>query len=276
MFKFWDSTKIHTHRLNQWCFILLICSICLSGVFCSKEQGNAGDQWINLINDNSLQGWTIKFAGHELNDNYKNTFRIDGGVLKVCYDQYEQFDNKFGHIFYKDKFSHYILRAEYRFVGEQVAGAPEWAYRNNGLMLHSQSPQSMTLDQAFPISIEVQILGGNGKDDRPNGNLCLPGTDVVMDGILITDTCTNSNSGTFHGDQWVTVEAEVHGNDLIRHKVNGEVVMEYERPQLDAKDPVAQTLIKNGDKMLREGYIALQAESCPIEFRKLEILVLEE
>ena len=276
MFKLQDSTKNHIHRLNQWCFILLICSICLLGVFCSKEQGNTGDQWINLINDNSLQGWTIKFAGHELNDNYKNTFRVEDGVLKVCYDQYEQFDNKFGHIFYKDKFSHYILRAEYRFVGEQVAGAPEWAYRNNGLMLHSQSPQSMTLNQIFPISIEVQILGGNGKDDRPNGNLCLPGTDVVMDGMLITDNCTNSSSGTFHGDQWVTVEVEVHGNDLIRHKVNGEVVMEYERPQLDANDPVAQTLIKNGDKMLREGYIALQAESSPIEFRKLEILVLEE
>ena len=33
---------------------------------------------------------------------------------------------------------------------------------------------------------------------------------------------------------------------------------------------------QGGEKMLREGYIALQAESHPIEFRKVEILPLDE
>ena len=56
-----------------------------------------------------------------------------------------------------------------------------------------------------------------------------------MNGKLVTPHCNNSTSKTFHGDQWVTVEVEVHGNKLIRHRVNGEKVFEYEQPQLDER-----------------------------------------
>ncbi|HQH73694.1 MAG TPA: DUF1080 domain-containing protein, partial [bacterium] len=134
----------------------------------------------------------------------------------------------------------------------------------------------MRKDQEFPVCIEVQILGGNGKDERPTGNLCTPGTNVVMGGQLITQHCTNSTSKTYHGDQWVTVEAEVHGGAIIKHKINGEVVLEYEQPQLDENDPDGKSLIKNGNKLLEEGYISLQSESHPVDFRKVEILVLDE
>jgi hypothetical protein len=240
------------------------------------EKGQKLDGWISLFNGKDLKEWKIKIAGHEVNDNYKNTFRVENGILKISYTGYEQFDDKFGHIFYKDKFSHYILRVEYRFVGDQVPGGPDWAYRNNGLMLHSQSPESMSKDQRFPVSIEVQLLGGNGLDERSTGNVCTPGTHIVIDDQLITDHCTGSNSKTYHSDQWVTVEVEVLGNTVIKHMVNGEIVLEYNNPQLDDEDPDAQKLIKGGNKMLDEGYIALQAESHPIEFRKIDILPLSK
>jgi hypothetical protein len=149
-------------------------------------------------------------------------------------------------------------------VGEQCPGGPGWAFRNNGIMAHGQSPESMKKDQDFPDSIEVQMLGGNGTDKRSTGNLCTPGTHVVMDGKLITQHCISSSSKTYHGDQWVTIELEVHGNEIIRHIINGEVVLEYERPQLD------------DGTLLSEGSISLQAESHPTEFRKVEILLLEE
>jgi hypothetical protein len=97
-----------------------------------------------------------------------------------------------------------------------------------------------------------------------------------MGGKLITQHCNSSRSKTYHGDQWVTLEAEVHGSSLIRHKVEGQTVLEYEQPQLDPSDPDASKLISNGDKLLRTGYICLQAESHPVEFRKVEILVLDE
>jgi hypothetical protein len=241
------------------------------------EQDNAdGNRWISLFNGKNLDGWKVKITGHELNDNYGNTFRVENGILKVSYDQYDKFGGKFGHLFYEDTFSRYILRLEYRFVGDQTPGGPGWAFRNSGIMIHGQSPESMTKDQSFPVSIEVQLLGGNGTDERSTGNLCTPGTHVVMDGELVTRHCIGSRSKTYHGDEWVTMEVEVHGNSSIKHIVNGQVVLEYEMPQLDEKDADARKLIAGEDKMLHEGSISLQAESHPVEFRKVEILPLEQ
>jgi hypothetical protein len=232
------------------------------------------DRWISLFNGKDLTGWTVKIKGHERGDNFGDTFRVENGVMKVAYDGYDDFGGKFGHIFYKDKFSHYILRVEYRFVGDQCRGGPGWALRNSGAMIHSQPVESMGKDQNFPVSIEVQFLGGDGKAERPTGNLCTPGTHVVIGGELITRHCTNSRSKTYHGDQWVTAEVEVRGNARIKHKIGGEIVLDYEQPQLDDKDADARPLIKDGQKVLSEGYIALQAESHPIEFRKVELLPL--
>ena len=232
--------------------------------------------WIQLFNGKNLDGWKVKIKGYELGNNFGNTFRVEDGILKVAYDQYEKFDGRFGHLFHEETFSHYRLRVEHRFVGTQSPGGPGWAIRNSGLMLHGQSPESMRKDQDFPVSIEVQLLGGNGNDNRPTANLCTPGTNVVMDGKLVRRHCTNSRSKTYHGEQWVTVEVEVRGNATIRHTIDGEVVFDYEKPQLDERDPDARKLIRNGDKMLHEGTISLQAESHPVEFRKVEILRLKD
>ena len=145
-------------------------------------------------------------------------------------------------------------------------------------MLHCQPPESMRQDQGFPVCVEVQLLGGNGTDERSTANVCTPGTHIVMDDELVTRHCNGSRSETYHGDQWVTVEVEVRGNGVIKHIIDGETVLEYEKPQLDENDGDAKKLIEanNGDNMLHEGYISLQAESHPVEFRKVEILPLEE
>lgn len=235
-------------------------------------------KWIQLFNGKNLEGWQAKITGHELNDNFGDTFRVEDGLLKVSYDRYDQFDGQFGHLFFSKKFSHYRLRAEYRFVGEQIPGGPAWAIRNSGLMLHCQAPETMTKDQKFPVSIEVQLLGGLGRGDRPTANLCTPGTHVVMDGKLVKRHCTSSRSKTYDGDQWVTVEVEVHGDQTIKHIVEGETVLEYSKPQLDEADPDAKKLIHKaaGALLLDGGYISLQSESHPIEFRKVELLPLEE
>ncbi len=263
----------HTCRLLLVLYIVL--GIALSS-YAAEQTKPADGRWISLFNGKNLDGWTPKITGYDLGDNFGNTFRVEDGVLKVSYDQYDKFGGKFGHIFYKEKFSRYRLRLEYRFVGEQVAGGPGWAFRNNGIMIHCQSPESMTKDQNFPVSIEVQLLGGNGKDKRSTGNLCTPGTHVVIKDQLVTRHCISSRSKTYHGDQWVKAEVEVHGNGLIKHIINGEVVLEYERPQLDEKDADARKLIKGDNVMVSEGYISLQAESHPTEFRKIEILPLEQ
>ena len=222
----------------------------------------AGEAWVQLFDGESLDGWTVKIRGYEVGDNFADTFRVEDGVLRVAYDGYEQFEGRFGHLFFDAELTHYRLRVEYRFTGDQVPGGPGWAFRNSGAMLHGQTPESMGVDQEFPDSIEVQLLGGNGTDPRTTANLCTPGTHVVMDGELVKRHCTDSTSETYHGDQWVTVEVEVRGNELIEHFVSGTSVLRYSEPQLDDGTP------------LRGGTISLQSESHPIEFRRVELLDL--
>src|SRR5262249_26335296 len=149
-----------------------------------------------------------------------DTFRVEDGVLKVSYDKYKEFDGQFGHLFYKDRFSHYVIRVEYRFVGEQCKGGPGWALRNSGIMFHCQSPESMRKDQEFPVSIERRLRGGPGRGERPTASVGTPGTNIVTDGKLIPRHCTNSTSKTYRGDQWVTAEVEVHGSGKVKHVIN--------------------------------------------------------
>jgi hypothetical protein len=256
---------------------ILCCALAAALCGCTTSRDSSSEpRWISLFNGKNLDGWTPKIAGYELGDNHGDTFRVEDGVLKVAYDKYDRFDNTFGHLFYKDSFSHYRIRLEYRFTGRQTPGGPDWAFRNSGIMVHCQPPRTMTKDQSFPVCIEVQLLGGDGKNERSTGNLCTPGTHVVIKDKLVTQHCIDSSSPTYHGDQWVTAEVEVHGNNAIRHVINGQVVLDYSQPQLDDGDADAQRLLKAGaDKTVREGYISLQAESHPVEFRKIELMPLE-
>jgi len=233
-------------------------------------------EWVSIFNGKNLKGWTPKIKGQPAGENFHNTFHVEDGLLKVGYKGYGEFAKQFGHIFYKAKVSHYKVRVEYRFVDEQLKGGPGWAWRNSGIMLHCQDPKTMRVDQDFPVSIEVQLLGGKEKGKRTTANLCTPGTNVVMDGKLQTRHCFNSNSKTFRGDQWVTVEVEVHGGETIKHFVNGEQVMAYSKPQYDPRDADAKKLVKGDALGLKEGYISLQSESHPVEFRKMELMMLED
>ena len=232
-------------------------------------------EWIQLFNGKNLDGWDVKITGYELNDNFGNTFRVEDGMIKVRYDGYQKFDSNFGHIFYNQKFSYYVIAVEYRFVGEQVSGGPNWALRNSGVMLHSPPASSMPKDQDFPISIEVQLLGGSGTGERATANLCTPGTNVEMNGKLFTQHCVNSSSKTYHGDQWVRVETVVLGDQEIRHIIDGKTVLSYQKPQIGGGSVSNfKPEFKKDGTLLSEGYISLQSESHPIDFRKVELLML--
>lgn len=242
---------------------------------CAAQRPAANNKWIQLFDGKDLNNWVVKIKGYPLGDNFGNTFRVEDGLLKVRYDQYKTFDERYGHIFYNKKFSYYIIAAEYRFTGDQTPGGAKWAYRNNGIMIHCQDPKTMGLNQDFPISLEVQLLGGNGKDERPNANVCTPGTYIVKDGKLITVHSVNSSSKTFHGDQWVRVEALVLGDSLIRHYANGIPVLEYNKPQIGGGNVINfDPKVKVDGTPLKDGFISLQSESHPTEFRKVELFDL--
>ncbi len=233
------------------------------------------EEWVSLFNGRDIDAWKVKIAGYEPGINYANTFRVRDGLIVVDYAEYDEFGERFGVLVYPDPYSYYKLAVEYRFTGEQLPDGPEWAYRNSGVMIHSQSAESMLRDQDFPISIEVQLLGGNGQEERTTANLCTPGTNVVMEDNLETRHCINSVSQTYHGDGWVRIEIEVLGAGKITHRIDGITVLEYEQVQIGGGSVSGHdsSLVVDG-QLLSGGYISLQSESHPVEFRSVELLNL--
>lgn len=247
--------------------------LCLSSQL--NAQPHFARKWVQLFNGKDLKGWTPKIRGYDLGDNFGNTFRVVNGAIQVNYDHYKTFDDRFGHLFYKTPFSYYLLAVEYRFVGKQTPGAPGWAYKNSGIMLHCQPPQTMLKNQDFPISIEDQLLGGDTTGERSTCNVCTPGTNIEMDGKLETKHCINSTSKTFRNDVWVRAEVLVLGDSIIKQIVNGDTVLVYEKPQLGGGNVTDfDPSVKKDGQLLQSGYISLQSEGHPVEFRKVEIIDL--
>ena len=262
-------------RITLWCAPLLLIALLIMDACSPAAEDPDKEVWISLFDGSDMDNWVPKFAGFDLGVNHNNRFVFKDSLLSVRYAVKDSFKGNFGHLFYKEKFSHYRLRARYRFVGDQMTGGPGWAFRNNGLMLHCQDPESMGLEQDFPISLELQLLGGDGIHPRTNANLCTPGTNVVLGDSLFIPHCINSNSGTYHGDRWVDVEALVLGDSLIQHILEGKVVMEYRKPTIGggAISGYKESAYREGAP-LNEGLISIQAESHPIDFKSIELLNL--
>lgn len=231
--------------------------------------------WLELFNGKNLDGWVVKIAGHELGDNFGDTFRVQDGVIQVRYDKYPEFGNRFSHLFYKKSFSYYRLQMEYRLVGEQMKDGPSYARLNSGVMIHSQAPESILKNQDWPISVEAQFLSNDGNLKRPTMNVCTPGTEIYQNGEMVKAHCTNSTSKIYRGEDWLKVEVEVLGGERVRHFIDGQVVLQYEKPSIGGGvargfDPA----VKQDGKLLTEGYIGLQSESHPVDFRNIRLLNL--
>lgn len=252
-------------------FILMI------SISCSTIKPKHDPQWVDLFNGKNINDWNVKINHHDYGENFANTFRVEDGMIKIRYDQYGAYNEQFGHLYYKKPFSHYRLLVEYRITGDWKKDAPEYTISNSGIMFHSQDPKTMPKDQDWPISIEYQLLAGldDGKP-RPTGNMCSPGTDVIYNGKIDSRHCIDSKSKTYRKEEWVTAEIIVLGDSLITHLVNGDTVLQYSKPQIGGGvvnnyDPV----IKIDGKALKEGFIALQSEGQPVDFRKVKIMILD-
>ena len=270
-------------RFSLWAVFVISLTSCQTQVDNQQDQ----EEWIPLFNGVDLTGWTIKMSGFPLNENYKETFVVEDSMIRIKYDNYETFEEAYGHMYYEKPFSWYKIRFDYRFVGEQTLGGAIWNVRNSGIMLHSQSAESNEFDQNFPVSVELQLLGGLNEGERTTANVCTPGTAVMMGDTVNFHHCINSTSQTYHGDQWVHVEAVVKGGESMDFIVEGDTVLSFQRPQIGGgfinKQSAWEThgitrdiemwTAREGE-ILTEGYIALQAESHPIDFKNIELLDL--
>lgn len=257
-------------------FLMLVSVGTLILLSCNSKNISTGpkdkEKWVSLFNGKDLNHWIPKIAGHKMGDNFGNTFRVHNGILSTRYNAYDSFNSRFGALYFDKKFSNYRLRVEYRFTGNLTPGAPSWGFRDGGIQYHCQPPATVGLDQPFPVCLEYNLLGGNGKDERPTGEICAAGIYVEIDGKRNASYCTPpSVKKTFAGDQWVTAEIEVR-NGRITHFVNGEQILQFENPRYDSTNAIAKTFIVNANDIVKEGYISLQSNSHPMDFRKIEII----
>ena len=270
---------------EKWNLLLVLFLTTLVGLSCGDEKSkgkseNPGakiqtvePEWTSIFNGKDLEGWTIKINGYPFGENYGNTLRVEDSILKIRYDAYgPEFKNRFGTVYYDKKLTNYRLKVEYRFVGETAPGAPEWGFRDSGIQFHGQPPATQQLDQAFPVCLEYNFHGGNGTDERPLGAACANGMFFVYKGDKNETTCIPAEvSKTFHGDQWVMAELEVKG-DQITHYVNGEKILSYSNPTYNTENAIAKSHINQEDAKVTGGYISLQSNSHPIDFRTIELI----
>ena len=249
--------------------VALVVGVALSS---NTHAAEGKQEWHSLFNGKDLAGWTVKIAHHPLGENYANTFRVDDGAIKVSYDGYSKFENRFGHLYTNQPYSRYVLRLEYLITGQGINDAPHWAKLNSGVMIHAQSPLSMRVEQGFPVSMEFQFLAAKATAGTQTANAVTPGTNLVLNGKLLTDHIIDSKSKLYPLDEWVTAEVEVRGDEEVIHRINGVEVLRYQQPQLDPTDKDAQNLLSSGAPLrLSFGHIALQAEGQPIWFRNIKI-----
>lgn len=281
------QTKLNDMKWIIYFILIIVLGSCKSNTTIINTNS---EEWTSLFNGKDLTNWDIKIANYAINDNYKNTFLVEDGMIRINYNEYDTFDDAFGHMYYKESYSHYKLRFDYRFVGEQTDGGASWNVRNSGIMLHSQSAQSNDFGQGFPVSIELQLLGGLGTEDRTTGNVCTPGTAVMMGDTINYNHCINSTSKTYHGDQWVSAEAIVLGGESMQFIIDNDTVLVFQKPligggfisqeyqgkdwdQFGVDKGKSKWISKEGE-ILTEGYISLQAESHPIDFKNITLLNL--
>ena len=234
--------------------------------------------WRPIFDGSSLAGWTPKITGQALGTDPRRTFSVRNGAIVVSYSGYHgRFAGQFGHLAYAKPVGAFRLRFEYRFTGNYLADVEGWQHANSGVMVLAQPPATMARDQKFPVSIEVQLLGADGAKPRSTGNLCTPGTNIVIAGKLETEHCINSSSATFANGRWIQAEVEVDRRGNVVHRIERKPVLAYSAPQLDPADEDARPLIAKagGQLKLTRGYLYLQSEGHPVEFRKIQLMELD-
>jgi hypothetical protein len=238
---------------------------------CEKRHHDNNEGWIKLFNDKDLSDWVVKINHYDVGDNFDSTFAVKDGMIQVRYNHYGNYDDRFGHLFYKTPFSKYHLKLEYRFTGTLQPGAPDFTILNSGVLFHSQDPKSILKNQDWPIAVEMQFLAGLGDGmPRPTGNMCSPGTDIVFQGTKYDGHCLNSTSKTYDKNEWVKAELIVLGDSLITHVINGDTVLQYSKTSMGGGVSTGydSTVFQSG-KAIKSGYIGLQSEGQPIDFRNV-------
>ncbi|MEC3909214.1 DUF1080 domain-containing protein [Sphingobium sp. CR2-8] len=230
-------------------------------------------RWEPIFDGKSLDGWTPKITGRAVGEDPLHMFVVQDGAIRVSHANYKSFNGEFGHLFWKAPLKAFRVRFEYRLFGQSLPGIKVWQSTNSGLMFHAQAPETMRRDQDFPVSLEMQLLATPRPTEEPSGNVCTPGTTVVFQGKRDPRHCILSSAPLLPAGRWTKAELEVLPSGQVTHFIDGKPVLQYSDIELDPDYEDAKPLIAaaGGVLSLKQGYIALQGEGHPIEFRHIAL-----
>jgi hypothetical protein len=233
--------------------------------------GGANDGWIKIFNGVDLTGWKAKITHYAYGDNYANSFRVEDGKIRVVYSDYQPYtwQGRFGLLYWDKPLKKYQVRLEYHFYGQQIPDPPGWGLRNSGLMIFGEDPAGVGKDVDFPRILELQLLAHDNSGNTSNGNLCpLGGASAIIGGDRKSGGCVGSTSKPFvqnplfQNDDWIKVLADVDpaGDTKLYFEGDnsGNPVLVFSQPQANGA-------------ALDGGYLAIQSESFPVEFRNIEL-----
>jgi hypothetical protein len=261
------------------CAIIAAFACGCAATVATTEHQQPARKWQPLFDGRTLNGWTPKVVGYPAGEDPLQTFRVKDGVIYVSYDKYGgKMDGRWAHLFYKEPFKAFHLSLDYRFVGEEMLPLRPTPV-NSGVMFDSQSPESMALGQGYPIAVEGQLLGAYpAGPPRFNGSFCTMGTKIFGQdkdlGHCVASSVAPASMGT-----WVHYELEVTADGHASESIDGKSTVSVDRVELDpsfTRFPIKNLIeAANGRLQLNGGYIALQSEGHPIEFRNIRIMPLD-
>ena len=253
------------HHFMTMLLVLSLAAASFSACSAHAAEPTVG-KWIDIFNGKDLDGWTPKITGHALDENYADTFQVRDGLLTVSYDKYEKFDNKFGHLFYQHAFS-LPHPPQYRFTASRPSAAPA-GFRNSGIRVHCQDPATMTKDQNFLFRSRSNSSAATAVTNAPPAP-CTPGTRRQEWQARYQFHCINSTSDTFHGDQWVTAESKSAAAKSSDISSTARLFLNTPARSLTRAMAMPRAA-DNAGTMLSKGWISLQAESHPVQFRNIK------
>jgi hypothetical protein len=141
-------------------------------------------------------------------------------------------------------------------------------------MVFSEDPSKVMGNPSFPPLIEIQLLGfGNSAGFNTNDNICMNGGAVAQtvngSPYMGGNNCVGSSAplaATAKTGVWMTTEAEIRGAGTSSVYVEGDVTTPV--------STFSQVVYKNAPVV--SGYMSIQSESQPCEFRKIELKELPE
>ena len=224
-------------------FVALVMTLLIFSCQPTKENKK---EVVQLFNSIDLSGWHVDVPAMDTSD-VQSPFIVREGLLVSLGEPR-------GHLITDNVYENYRLEVEYRFAGEPG---------NCGVLVHVSKPRAMY--GMFPQSVEVQMMHENAGDFW-----------CIVEDITVPDMEARRGPQAEWGITEGKARRIINLTDGSEHPVGEWNTMIIECAGSEIKVWMNGDLVNHGTNCTAsKGQLALQAEGSEVEFRKLELTLLD-